>query len=82
MYFYQMRNLYLFLFGLFAYSTVHAQVKIGGQSGLVDSSAVLELESSNRGFLPPRLSQAQISSIASPATGLIVFNTGTNCLQT
>lgn len=77
-----MRYFLFYIVTLLSIPCLEGQVKIGGQSGTIDSSAVLELESSNRGFLPPRLSQAQISGIVSPATGLIVFNTGTNCLQT
>jgi len=72
----------LFLLLAVGMGSVSAQVKIGGQTGLVDSSAVLELESSSRGFLPPRLTQSQILNITLPATGLIVFNTDSNCLQT
>jgi hypothetical protein len=77
-----MRYFLFYIVTLLSIPCLEGQVKIGGQSGTIDSSAVLELESSNRGFLPPRLTQAQISGIVSPATGLIVFNTGTNCLQT
>lgn len=39
------------------------------------SSSILTLESTTRGFLPPRMTTAQINSIASPANGLLVYNT-------
>lgn len=51
-----------------------AQVKIGSQ-GPSDPSAILELESTNRGFLLPRLTTAQRNAIQNPATGLMVFDT-------
>lgn len=65
-------------------TSVHlfSQVKIGGNAPQVHPSAVLELESSQAGFLPPRLTQTQISAIANPAVGLMVFNTTTQCHQT
>ncbi len=41
----------------------------------VDSSAILDLSSENRGFLPPRMNTTKIDSIFSPAEGLVVYNT-------
>lgn len=48
-------------------------ISISGQQA--DSSAMLDVQSNNRGFLPPRLSQAQLSAMSSPAEGLFVFCT-------
>ncbi len=45
----------------------HAQVR--------DASAVLEAYSDNQGFLTPRLTLVQRNAIASPATGLLIFQT-------
>ena len=50
-----------------------AQTKIGSNPAVLNPSAVLELESTNMGFLPPRVMQAQLSGILSPATGLMVY---------
>jgi uncharacterized protein (TIGR02145 family) len=44
-------------------------------------SARLEINSTNQGFLPPRLTDAQRNSITSPVTGLVIFNTTTNRLN-
>ncbi len=52
-----------------------AQVKIGGAPGAANPKAVLELEDTARGFLLPRLTQAQMSAIAAPPDGLLVYNT-------
>jgi hypothetical protein len=41
----------------------------------------LDVSSTNKGFLPPRVTLTGISdnsTIASPATGLLVYNTGDN----
>ncbi|WBA41135.1 hypothetical protein [Hymenobacter canadensis] len=39
------------------------------------STSLLELSSTSKGFLPPRMTQAQRNAIASPADGLIVYQT-------
>ena len=43
-----------------------------GQQNL-DTSAVLDVNSTTQGFLPPRMTQAQRNAIYSPAAGLIVW---------
>jgi|GEM_PF-688605 len=43
-----------------------------------DPSSILELRSVLRGFLAPRMTTVQRGAIASPATGLIIYNTDTN----
>jgi hypothetical protein len=40
-----------------------------------NSSAVLDVSSTAKGFLAPRMTSAQRSSISSPATGLLVYQT-------
>ncbi len=56
-----------------------AQVAIG--SVVPAPSALLELKSSQQGFLPPRMTTQQRNTIASPAQGLIIFNTEEQCLN-
>lgn len=56
-------------------------LKIGG-TGAVAASAVLELAGTTKGFLTPRLTTTQRNAIASPATGLLIFNTTLNVHQT
>jgi len=43
-----------------------------------NASAVLQADSTSKGFLPPRLTSIQRDAISSPATGLSVYNTTTN----
>lgn len=45
-----------------------------GTGGLV-ASARLSVESTTQGFLPPRMTTTQVNAIATPAEGLVVFNT-------
>jgi uncharacterized protein (TIGR02145 family) len=51
--------------------TSSAQVGIGTTTP--HASAVLELESTTKGFLPPRMTLAQINAIVTPAEGLMVY---------
>lgn len=44
-------------------------------------TAILELNATDRGFLPPRLTTAQRDAINSPATGLLIYNTVDSILQ-
>ena len=44
-------------------------------------SALLDLTSTSAGFLLPRLSSAERNAIASPATGLMIFNSSLNQLE-
>jgi hypothetical protein len=66
----------LVLFIFFISMSQFSQVGIGTLTP--DDSAVLDLVSADKGFLMPRLSAAEISSLTLPAKGLIVFNTTTN----
>lgn len=45
-----------------------------GSAGAPDASAILDLQSGIKGFLPPRLTTVQREAIATPATGLMVWD--------
>ncbi len=57
-----------------------AQVKIATTGSVPDSSAMLEVQSNVRGFLPPRMTTRNRLNIDKPAEGLIVFDTGEKSL--
>lgn len=69
----------LLLISFIYLNSLHAQVGIGTTTP--DASAVLEVESTTQGFLPPRLSTADRATIVNPSEGLVVYNTTVNCLQ-
>jgi len=60
---------------LFFAGIAGAQVSINDNGSPPDSSAMLDVNSTNKGVLVPRMSQPQISAISNPANGLIVYNT-------
>jgi hypothetical protein len=45
-----------------------------------NASAQLQIDSTTRGFLPPRMTTTQKNAISSPASGLVVYDTTTNKL--
>ena len=55
-------------------------VTIGGTT-VADNTSVLDLRSTTKGFLPPRMTTVQRDAITSPAEGLVVYNTTTKSLD-
>jgi len=69
--------IYVLLF-LFCLST-KAQVGIG--TNTPDQSSIFEIASHTKGFLLPRLTDVQRSAIATPAQGLIIYNSTLSCVE-
>ncbi|WP_225036089.1 hypothetical protein [Winogradskyella sp. SM1960] len=71
----------LTLLGLFLIFTTlsFSQVGIGVEDP--DASSILELKSSDKGLLLPRLTTAERDLISSPAEGLTIYNTTTQSLE-
>jgi len=49
-----------------------------GVNGVVSASAALDIQSTTKGFLPPRMTTAQRLAISSPAEGMQVHDTDFN----
>jgi len=73
-----MKNFILAVVVLITFS-VQSQVGMGTPNP--DPSAVLELSSTQKGFLPPRLTTLQRNAIVQPAEGLTIYNTNKDCLE-
>ena len=54
------------------------QVAINTDGSPADNSAMLDVESTEKGFLPPRMTELQMNAIINPAEGLIVYCTDCN----
>lgn len=76
-------NLFLVIIICFIYNNlaqISAQtVMITEDSSYIgENSAILDVKSNNKGFLPPRLTTMERQSISNPANGLIVYDTDAN----
>ena len=58
-----------------------AQVKIGDNPTTIDDGSMLEVESTTKAFVPPRMTTAQMNAIPTPLEGSIIYNTTENCLH-
>ena len=69
---------------IFATNANGSAASPAGQIGIgttaPDTSSILDLTSTTRGFLPPRMTTTQKNAIPSPAAGLIVYDTTLNKL--
>src|ERR1041385_3582077 len=67
---------------LFAWGNLHAQTNTFPSTGAVgigtitpDASSLLEIKSTAKGLLIPRMTLTQRNAIATPATGLMIYQT-------
>jgi hypothetical protein len=75
-----MKNLKLIIILSLLLNTVISKAQVGIGTTTPNSSAKLDITSTNKGFLPPRVTltgTTDVTTIASPATGLFVYNTAT-----
>jgi len=68
-----MKQFFTFLAAVLLTATTYAQVGIGTTNP--DGSAVLDISSTTKGLLIPRMTAAQRDAITSPSQGLIIFCT-------
>ena len=69
-----MRRVILLIIVL-GYVSGYGQVSINNDGTSPDPSSILDVKSTSKGVLLPRLTQAQIQAITDPANGLLVFCT-------
>ncbi|TVR80503.1 MAG: hypothetical protein EA412_04635 [Chitinophagaceae bacterium] len=67
-----------FLFVSFSHFSLFAQDNVGIGTTTPDLSAILEIQSSDKGVLIPRVTTLQRNNINNPATGLFVYDTDFN----
>jgi trimeric autotransporter adhesin len=74
-----MKNKFLLVFTLAAVMSFYAKVAdaqgmaVSSSGSSADASAMLDVQSTSRGILIPRMTAAQRGAITSPATGLLVY---------
>ncbi len=73
-----MKNIPFLIALLFFAKISFAQVAINTTGASADPSAILDVSSTTKGLLIPRMTTAQRTAIAAPIKGLIVFDNDTN----
>ena len=74
-----MKNVVLFfVISLSLPFLTYAQNNVGINTSTRDKSAVLDISSTDKGMLVPRMSQTQRNAIDDPATGLMIYQTDNN----
>lgn len=68
----------LFLLFIFSFTSLNAQVGINTTSP--NNSSLLDISSTTKGFLLPRLTNTQMNAITSPETGLTIYNTNASAI--
>ena len=77
----QMKKLVLLFTVLFAAVFTNAQnVAINNDGTAATGSAMLDVKSTTKGFMMPRMTSAQRSAISFPVIGLLVFDTDTKTI--
>jgi hypothetical protein len=69
-------SIFLLMLGMYA----QAQIKVGNNPNSINANSLLELESTNKGFLPPRVALNSFSSVSplsgTVPAGMLVFSSG------
>ncbi len=71
----------LAILGFSFFSLISGAQNVGIGTNTPAASAQLDVSSTSKGLLPPRMTTSQRNDIASPAAGLIIYNTTTNSLE-
>lgn len=74
-----MKNILLLILAILCVYLLHAQsVAINTDGSTADNSSLLDIKSTAKGVLVPRMTSAQMNAIINPANGLLIYNTTTN----
>ena len=73
--------LVVFFLSFFVYKG-NTQLKIGSNPTTIGTSSLLELESTTKGMVLPRMTTTQVNAIVVPVKGMQVFNVDSNCIST
>ena len=63
------------------FATTAQSVGINADGSAANASAMLDIKSTTKGFLPPRMDSTARNAIASPAAGLTIYNTTIKAFQ-
>lgn len=69
-------SLIVFVFVSIIYTPAYSQVSVNDDGSVPDSSAMLDVKSTIKGILIPRLTAFERDAISNPANGLLIYCTG------
>ena len=73
-----MKHLILIALGFYLHTNAHAQsFAINTDGSTANNSAMLDIKSTSKGMLIPRLTSIERNAIPAPADGLVVYDTDT-----
>ena len=67
--------LLLVAIAILASYSLTAQMAVTTDGSSADASAMLDVQSTSKGLLPPRMTRSQRNNISSPASGLVIYQT-------
>jgi hypothetical protein len=76
-----MKKLIILLAIFTAFAATAQSVGINADGSAANATAILDLKSTTKGFLPPRMTPAERELIDSPAAGLTIYNTTLKSVQ-
>ena len=69
------------LLGFMLFFTIATKAQVGVGTATPETSAKLDVSSTTKGFLPPRMDSTQRNAIVSPAQGLTIYNTTSKAFE-
>ena len=76
-----MKKIFTLFYFLFAFAHFSFAQNVGIGTTTPNASAALDVQSTSKGLLPPRMTTIQRDAINAPTPGLIIFNTDTQSLE-
>ncbi|MDB5275618.1 MAG: hypothetical protein JWR61_573 [Ferruginibacter sp.] len=73
--------IFVFAFATLSHTAGAQNMAINTDGSTPDASAMVDIASTTKGFLLPRMTTTQQNAIPSPATGLLIFNTTDNVFK-
>ncbi|MCC6599293.1 MAG: hypothetical protein IT223_01305 [Crocinitomicaceae bacterium] len=78
---FSVQKLFLLILSSGIVAIASSQVGISETGTVPDPNAILDISSTTKGFLPPRMTTAQRDQIPNPPNGLQIFNTDCNAIN-
>ena len=75
------KRILIITLSIISYQITFAQIAINEDGSTPDASAMLDINSSDKGLLVPRMTSDQRDAIQNPVAGLMIYNTTDSCFN-